>query len=171
MAGMDLLKNVVREPNVVELKPWKSIHDTIKEPMVTGLGPMDIPKSVMAMGFARITKPDTLGYPAHKHPFDQWVYLIGDSKNFAKFDAEVEFGLDGKMVKINYPCYIFIPKNVMHGPLEIKRVGSPFLFIDARVTKEASVRPKKVAKVKQVTYIAKNNKKTAQKTVKKSPKK
>lgn len=171
MAGMDLLKNVVREPNVVELKPWKSIHDTIKEPMVTGLGPMDIPKSVMAMGFARITKPDTLGYPAHKHPFDQWVYLIGDSKNFAKFDAEVEFGLAGKMVKINYPCYIFIPKNVMHGPLEIKRVGSPFLFIDARVTKEASVRPKKVAKVKQVTYIAKNNKKTAKKTVKKSSKK
>jgi hypothetical protein len=139
--------------------------------MVTGLGPIDIPKSVMAMGFARITKPDSLGYPAHKHPFDQWVYLIGDSKNFAKFDADVEFGLDGKMVKINYPCYIFIPKNVMHGPLEIKRVGSPFLFIDARVTKEASVRPKKVAKVKQVTYIAKNNKKTAQKPVKKSSKK
>ena len=43
MAGMEELKNVVREPNVVELKPWKSIHDTIKEPMVTGLGTVDIP--------------------------------------------------------------------------------------------------------------------------------
>jgi len=35
MAGMDKLKNVVREPNVVELKAWKSIHYEIKEPMVT----------------------------------------------------------------------------------------------------------------------------------------
>ena len=163
MAGMVNLKNVVREPNVVELKPWKSIHDTIKEPMVTGLGPIDIPKSVLAMGLARITKPDTLGYPGHKHPHDQWVYLIGDSKNFADFDADVEMRLGDKIVKINYPCYIFIPKNVMHCPLEIKRVGKPFLFIDVRVTKEASVRPKKVAKIKPVTYIAKNNKKQVKK--------
>jgi hypothetical protein len=148
MAGMDKLKNVVHEPNVVELKPWKSIHDTIKEPMVTGLGTIDIPKSVLAMGFARITKPDILGYPAHRHPHDQWVYLIGESKNFADF------------VKINYPCYIFIPKNVMHCPLDIKRVGKPFLFIDARITEEASVRPKKVAKVKPIKYIAIKNKKS-----------
>ena len=59
MAGMEDLKNIVREPNVVELTPWKSIHDTIKAPMVSGLGPMDIPKSVLGMGFARITKPES----------------------------------------------------------------------------------------------------------------
>ena len=82
------IENVVREPNVVELKPWKSIHDTIKEPMVTGLGPMET-DSALAMGFARITEPDILGYPPHKHPFDQWVYLIGDTNNFADFDADV----------------------------------------------------------------------------------
>jgi hypothetical protein len=158
MAGMDKLKNVVREPNVVELKPWKSIHDTIKEPMVTGLGTMDIPKSVLAMGFARITKPDTLGAPAHKHPFDQWVYLIGETKNFADFDADIEIRLGNRIVKIDYPCYIFIPKNVMHCPLEIKRVGKPFIFIDARITKEASVRPAKTAKIKPIKYIAKNKK-------------
>ena len=160
MAGMDKLKNVVHEPNVVELKPWKSIHDTIKEPMITGLGTIDIPESVLAMGFARITKPDVLGYPPHKHPHDQWVYLIGESKNFADFDADIEMRLGNKIVKINYPCYIFIPKNVMHCPLDIKRVGKPFLFIDARITEEASVRPKKVAKVKPVKYIAIKNKKS-----------
>jgi hypothetical protein len=158
MAGMDKLKNIVREPNVVELKPWKSIHDTIKEPMVTGLGTMDIPKSVLAMGFARITKPESLGAPTHKHPFDQWIYLIGETKNFAYFDADIEMTLGDKIVKINYPCYIFIPKNVKHCPLDIKRVGKPFIFIDARITKEASVRPAKTAKVKPSKYIAKNNK-------------
>jgi hypothetical protein len=157
MAGMDKLKNRVRKPNVVELKPWTSIHDTIKEPMVTGLGTLDIPESVLAMGFARITKPDSLGGHTHQHPFDQWIYLIGDSINFADFDADIEMTLDDKVIKINYPCYIFIPKNVKHCPLEIKRVGKPFLFIDARITKEASVRPKKTAKVEPIKYEAKNN--------------
>lgn len=156
MAGMAKLENVLREPNVVELKPWKSIHDTIKEPMVTGLGPVDIPESVLGMGFARITKPDVLGYPPHKHPFDQWVYLIGDSNNFTDFDADVEFTLGDEILKINYPCYIFIPKETMHCPLDIKRVGKPFIFIDASITQEASVRPDKIAKITRPQYVAKN---------------
>ncbi|OGO33188.1 MAG: hypothetical protein A2Z29_08710 [Chloroflexi bacterium RBG_16_56_11] len=155
---MDNLKNVVREPNVVELKPWKSIHDTITEPMVTGLGTTDIPESVLAMGFAHITKPESMGNPTHKHPFDQWIYLIGDTHNFTDFDADIEMTLGDKIVKINYPCYIFIPKNVMHCPLDIKRVGKPFIFVDVRVTVEASVRPATVAKVPKLKYIAKNKK-------------
>jgi hypothetical protein len=159
MAGMDKLENVLREPNVVELKPWKSIHDTIKEPMITGLGPMDIPESVLGMGFARITKPDSLGNPTHKHPFDQWIYLIGESKNFVDFDADIEFTLGNEIIKIDYPCYIFVPKNTMHCPLDIKRVGKPFIFIDVSITQEASVRPEKLASVKRPTYIAKKNKK------------
>jgi len=159
MANMPKLENVKHEPNVVELKPCKSIHDTIKSPMVTGLGGIDIPESVLAMGFARITEPDILGSPTHVHPFDQWVYLIGDTNNFADFDADIEFTLGDEIIKINYPCYIFIPKNTKHCPLDIKRVGKPFIFIDASITQEASVRPEKVAPVSRPTYVAKNNKK------------
>ena len=155
MAGMDDLKNVVREPNVVELKPWKSIHEEVKEPMVTGLGNVEIPESVLAMGFARITEPVSMGNPTHKHPFDQWIYLIGDSDNFAEIDADIEMTLGDKIVKINYPCYIFIPKGVMHCPLDVKRVGKPFIFIDSRITEEASVRPASVKKHARIQYIAK----------------
>lgn len=159
MAGIMKLKNVLREPNVVELKPWKSIHDTIKEPMITGLGPMDIKDSALAMGFARITKPDVLGSPTHAHPFDQWIYLIGESKNFVDFDADIEFTLGDEIIKINYPCYIFVPKYTKHCPLDIKRVGKPFIFIDVSITPEASVRPEKLSKVVgRPNYIAKNNK-------------
>ncbi|MBN2418266.1 MAG: hypothetical protein JXL81_02695, partial [Deltaproteobacteria bacterium] len=75
MADYPKLENVKREPNVVELKPWKSIHDTIRAPMITGLGQIDIPESNLAMGFAHITEPDVLGSPTHVHPFDQWIYL------------------------------------------------------------------------------------------------
>ncbi len=159
MAGMDDLKNVVREPNVIELKPWKSIHEEIKEPMVTGLGTVDIPESVLAMGFARITEPVCMGMPTHKHPFDQWIYLIGETNNFADFDADIEMTLGDKIIKINYPCYIFVPKNIMHCPLDVKRVGKPFIFIDARITEEASVRPDKIKKHAPIKYIGSKKKK------------
>ena len=36
MADMPIIKNLKREENVVELKPWRSIHKTITSPMVTG---------------------------------------------------------------------------------------------------------------------------------------
>ena len=155
MVGMEKLKNVVREPNVVELKPWKSIHYEIKEPMVTGLGTTDIAESVLAQGFARITAPVSMGNPTHQHPFDQWVWLIGDSDNFGKLDADIEMTLGDKIIKINYPCYIFIPKGVMHCPLDVKRVGKPFIFVDGRITEEASVRPKTVKKHASMKYVAK----------------
>lgn len=140
---MDLtkLENARREPNVIEFKPWKSIHNTITSPMITAWGARDIPESNLAIGFAYITKPDSLGGNTHSHPHDQWIFLIGgDSKNFLDFDADAEMLLGDKVRKINYPCYFFIPKNTPHCPLEIKRVGKPLVFIDARITEEASVR-------------------------------
>jgi hypothetical protein len=129
------LANVVREPNVVEFKPWKSIHKTITSPMITAWGAKDIPGSNLAIGFAYITTPDTLGGDTHSHSHDQWIFLIGgDSKNFLDFDADAEMLLGDKVRKINYPCYFFIPKNTPHCPLVIKRVGKPIVFIDARTT-------------------------------------
>jgi hypothetical protein len=151
MVSLENLKNVVREPNIVELKPWKSIHDTITAPMITALGAKDIPDSNLAIGFAHITKPESLGGPSHQHPFDQWIFLIGESQNFIDFDADIEFELDKKVYKINYPCYAFIPKGMYHCPLVVKRIGKPLIFIDVRLTKEASVRPaRKKAGVKKI---------------------
>jgi hypothetical protein len=160
IASFDKLKNVIREPNVVELMPWKSIHHQIKEPMITGMGNMEITESHLAMGFARITEPVCMGSPTHKHPHDQWIWLIGEPTNFHELDADIEMTLGDKIVKINYPCYIFIPKNVMHCPLDVKRVGKPFIFIDARISEEASVRPEGPLKRHAgVKYIANPKKK------------
>ncbi len=79
---------------------------------------------------------------AHKHEFDQFLYFIGgDPNNFTEFDAEVELTLDGKVNSITYTSWVYIPKGLMHCPLNVKRIGKPIIFIDARLTKEASVRP------------------------------
>ncbi len=135
---MSKLQNAVREPNVVEFKPWKSIHKTITSPMITAWGSKDIPGSKLAIGFAYITTPETLGGDTHSHPHDQWIFLIGgDGKNFLDFDADAEMLLGDKVRKVNYSCYFYIPKNTPHCPLVIKRVGKPIVFIDARIEESA----------------------------------
>jgi hypothetical protein len=132
---MSQLRNVVREPNVVEFKPWKSMHASIKSPMITAWGSADIPESKLAIGFAYITTPETLGGDTHSHAHDQWIFLIGgDGRNFVEFDADAEMLLGDKVRKVDYPCYFFIPANTPHCPLVIKRVGKPIVFIDARVS-------------------------------------
>ena len=130
---MSKLANVVREPNVVEFKPWQSMHASITSPMITAWGAKDVPGSKLAIGFAYIERPETLGGATHSHEHDQWIFLIGgNSKNFLEFDADCEMLLGDRVRKINYPCYFFIPKNTPHCPLEVKRIGKPLVFIDAR---------------------------------------
>lgn len=131
---MKNLANVVREPNVVEFKPWKSMHASITSPMITAWGAKDIPGSKLAIGFAYVERPETLGGATHSHSHDQWIFLIGgNSKNFLDFDADCEMLLGDKVRKINYPCYFFIPANTPHCPLEVRRIGKPLVFIDARI--------------------------------------
>jgi len=134
LGGLAKLKNVRHESNLVELKGWKSMHKSITLPMITALGEMDIPGSKLCIGFARIEKPEEkIGIKAHIHPDrDQWIFLFG-ANDFTEFDADVEFYLDDAWHKINYPFYAYIPKGMSHEPLRITRVGTPLLFIDARI--------------------------------------
>jgi hypothetical protein len=45
MAELERLKNLRHESNLVEFKPWKSMHKSITMPMITALGEADIPGS------------------------------------------------------------------------------------------------------------------------------
>ena len=146
MVSLEKLKNIRHESNIVELKPWKSVHDTITAPMIASMGGKDVPGSQLAIGLAHIDKPDTIIDKAHKHPHDQWIYLIGTSDNFVDFDADIEFGLDKKIYHINYPFYAYIPAGMYHCPLIVKRVGKPIIFIDARITEEKPVAKKPAVK-------------------------
>ena len=134
MVKLGELKNLRHESNIMELMPWKSVHKSITMPMITALGGKDIPGSQLVIGFAYIDKPEEkIGIETHIHPNrDQWIFLFG-AKNFAEFDADAEFFLDGKFHKIDFPFYAYIPAGMTHEPLRITRVGKPLIFIDARV--------------------------------------
>ena len=138
LGGLVKLKNLRHESNLVELKPWKSMHKSITLPMITAMGEMDIPGSNLYIGFAYIDQPEEkIGIKAHIHPErDQWIFLFG-AKNFVEFDADVEFYLDDEWHKIDYPFYAYIPKGMTHEPLRITRVGKPLIFIDARVAPDS----------------------------------
>ncbi len=136
MVSFDKLKNELHGPNLVELKPWRSVIPTITTPMITAMGAKDIPGNRLSIGFAHIARADEIGGPTHHHPHDQWIAMFGTSDNFVDFDADVEFSLDGKVYKINYPFYAFIPAGMPHCPLTVKRLGKPIIFMDARLPED-----------------------------------
>ena len=138
MVTLGKLENVRHESNLIEFKPWKSMHESITLPMITALGERDIPGSRLSIGFAYIDQPEEeIGIKTHIHPNrDQWIFLFG-AKNFVEFDADVEFYLEDAWRKIDYPFYAYIPAGMTHEPLKITRVGKPLIFIDARVAPES----------------------------------
>ena len=142
MTTLAELKNVQHGQYITEFKPACSRHEEITAPMIVALASKDIKGANLGSGFAYVTKPLVMIEDTHKHNFDQFLFFIGgDPNDFIEFDAEVELTLDGKVNSITYSSWVFIPKGLMHCPLNVKRVGKPIIFVDARLTKEASVRP------------------------------
>ena len=141
MPTIDKVKNTKHGQYIVELAPGSSLHKEITAPMIGAGGGKDMEGANLAIGFAYLTKPFVMIPDAHKHPFDQFLMFFGAPPNdFTEFDAEIELTLDGKVNKITYPSYVFIPKGLMHCPLVVTRVGKPIIFVDSRLSKEASVR-------------------------------
>jgi hypothetical protein len=142
MATFDKIRNIKHGPFISEFKGGNSRHEEITAPMIGAFGGKDIDGAALAQGFAYLTAPFMMIDESHKHDFDQFLFFIsGDPHNFTEFDAEVELTLDGKVNSITYACWVYIPKGLMHCPLSVKRVSKPIIFLDARLTKEASVGP------------------------------
>jgi hypothetical protein len=142
MIPLEQLKNVNHGQYITELKPAASRHPEITAPMIAAMGSKDIPGAHLGAGFAYLVEPFMMIDAAHKHDFDQFLYFFGgDPNDFTEFDAEIELELDGKPNLITYASWVHIPKGLMHCPLNVKRVGKPVIFMDARISKEASVRP------------------------------
>jgi hypothetical protein len=76
--------------------------------------------------FLMIPKP-------HQHDFPQYLCLLSSSADDAReFDAEVEFSLgsEGEKYIITQPTIFYIPKELIHGPLNFAKVNKPVLLVD-----------------------------------------
>ena len=74
---------------------------------------------------------------SHKHDYGQILAFVSNNlENMFDFDAEIELYLEGEKHIINQTTIVYIPGGMMHCPLNIKRVGKPFLFNNMYFTAE-----------------------------------
>ncbi len=84
-----------------------------------------------------ITEPYLMIKEPHSHDFDQFLCFLGfDPMNIRDFRAEIEFsfGVENEKHIIDSATTIHIPKGLVHGPLNFKRVDKPVMFIEAMLT-------------------------------------
>lgn len=96
-------------------------------------------KSDFSMFVICVTEPVLMEDYAHSHDFDMYVLFLGfDPKNMGDLGAEIEmyFGEEGEKHIISSPTCVYIPKGLVHCPLNFKRVDKPVLFIHATLASE-----------------------------------
>jgi hypothetical protein len=82
--------------------------------------------------FAHISAPCLMEDAPHSHDFDMYLYFLGVN-DLGDMDAEIEMGLgeEQEIHKITTPTSVYIPKGLVHCPLNFIRVGKPILFVHA----------------------------------------
>ncbi len=90
-----------------------------------------------SMRFEPIHQPLLMIKEPHKHEFDQLLIFAGsDATNFADFDAEIELylGEEGEKHVITQASVVYVPRGLIHGPLNYKIVRKPIVFYDVQLT-------------------------------------
>ncbi len=119
-------------------EPWGVIHpgtppDT---PVYIGIGQHERVKGwdePLTQVLRPIFKAFKMIPEGHRHSVAEILYFIGgDPMNFKEFGAEVEFtigeGKDAEMHVIKNTTWVYVPGNVLHCPLNFKRVDKPIMF-------------------------------------------
>lgn len=134
--------NIKHGDHIVELKPGYSLYKQINTPQVGALGEKDPFGMEFSLGWSFLTESFLMVAESHNHDFDQIIFFMGgDPNNIIDYDAEVEMGLGDTVHTIDFPACIRIPKGLMHGPLNIKTVNKPIMFIDITLSPVPSIRP------------------------------
>jgi hypothetical protein len=68
----------------------------------------------------------------HSHDFDFYLFFLGRD-DMGDLGAEIELGLgkEQEIHTITTPTSVYVPKGLVHCPLNFKRVDKPILFVHA----------------------------------------
>ncbi len=128
MAETKYSQYVIREPKM------RPPHAEITAPIVAfNRGRVDFPEVKFSINWELIQVPFVMEKAGHTHDWDQLLCFIGsDMNNMFDFGAEIEFfmgeGAELERFFINTTTIIYVPRGVIHGPLEYKKVHKPILF-------------------------------------------
>jgi mannose-6-phosphate isomerase-like protein (cupin superfamily) len=127
---------------IMEITTGMSGYKQIEYPNWGVAGGRDLSGANFSVGTSYLTKPFVMVEETHSHDFDQILFFLGgDPKNVKDFDGEVEMTLGDKKEIITYASCVYIPKGLMHCPLNIKKVNKPITFIDVTLAPIHSMRP------------------------------
>ncbi len=127
---------------ITELGTLKSMYKQVIADQVAVAGGSDLDGTDFSLGWSYLTEPFLMVGDAHTHDFDQIIFFLGgDPNNISEFGAEVEMHLDNKKQVINYTSCVYIPAGLSHGPLDVKIVNKPVMFIDITLSPGHSIRP------------------------------
>jgi hypothetical protein len=94
--------------------------------------------------FSCISQPFVMIEEPHSHDYDQLLLFIGDEiMNMGDFkgEAEIYLGEEGERHIIDTTTVLYIPKGLVHGPLEFTRVDKPLLFVSTFLGKDYERKP------------------------------
>jgi mannose-6-phosphate isomerase-like protein (cupin superfamily) len=103
----------------------------IASPQAYFRGGIQIPGANLNMGWQLFTQPIQLETEPHTHDVDEYlVFLGGKLPDVFDFKAEIEFWMGKEQEKyiIDKATIIFIPRGLVHCPLNFKRIDEPVLF-------------------------------------------
>ena len=109
----------------------------ITAPQINAFGAEHFMGIEFTMNWSYLTEPFLMVDSSHSHDFDQVICFIGgDPLNIREFGGEVEiyFGEEKEKHVITSSSYIVVPRGVVHGPLNIKRVDKPIMYMDFPLT-------------------------------------
>ncbi len=84
-----------------------------------------------------ITEPRSFPHPPHMHDADEIFFIFGsDPKNYYDFDAEIEicFGEERETLIVNSTSIVYVPKGILHSPINIRKVNKPFQWMHVLFT-------------------------------------
>ncbi len=124
MAESQYAKYVIREPRM------RPPHAQITNPIVSfNRGRTDFPEVKFSINWEVIAVPFVMEKAGHTHDWDQLLCFIGGNSNdFFDFGAEIEFYLGEERFFINTTTLVYVPRGLVHGPLEFKKIHKPIMF-------------------------------------------
>jgi hypothetical protein len=84
-----------------------------------------------------VAEPFVMEKP-HTHDYDQVFHVMGTNpKDITQLDAEVEIylGKEGEKVVITSPSIIYVPKGMIHCPVNFKTIKKPLMWINVALVK------------------------------------
>jgi hypothetical protein len=136
MAENKYSKYVIRQPMT------KSAFNVVTAPQLTVFGDKNFGGANFSLGWSYLTKPFLMVDIAHSHDYDQFFVFAGSNlENVMEFDAVVEFYLGGEKQIIDTTSVIFVPKGLLHCPLNVKIVNKPIMYMDIVLNPKYDLKP------------------------------